>query len=110
MNVRLRSLALLATLTLALPALAASNEPVVKPVKTVVQSVRYSKDELALKQLANDAQGRFLLGDDWAKGTDAQRTEFTRLFNSLFSQIAFPKVRANFEHLASITYEDPAVE
>jgi phospholipid transport system substrate-binding protein len=110
MNVRLRSLALLATFTLALPALAAPNEPVAKPVKTVVQSVRYSKDDLALKQLANEAQGRFLLGDDWDKGTDAQRKEFIKLFNSLFSKIAFPKVRDNFKNLASITYEDPALE
>lgn len=110
MNLRLRSLALLATLSFAMPALAAPNEPVAKPVKTVVQSVRYSKDDLALKQLANEAQGRFLLGDDWDKGTDAQRKEFTRLFNSLFSKIAFPKVRENFKNLASITYEDPAVE
>ncbi|MCY1082029.1 Tgt2/MlaC family protein [Archangium lansingense] len=110
MNARLRSLSLLATLTLALPVLAAPNEPVAKPVKTVVQSVRYSKDDLALKQLANDEQGRFLLGEDWEKGTEAQRKEFTKLFNSLFAKIAFPKVRENFKNLASITYEDPAVE
>jgi phospholipid transport system substrate-binding protein len=110
MNARLRSLALLATLTLALPALAAPNEPVAKPVKTLVQSVRYSKDAAALKLLNNEEQGRFLLGDDWAKGTDAQRKEFTELFNSLFSKIAFPKVRENFKNLASITYEDPMVE
>lgn len=109
MNLRLRSLALLATLSLAMPALAAPNEPITKPVKTVVQSVRYSKDDLALKQLANEAQGRFLLGDDWDKGTDAQRKEFTRLFNSLFSKIAFPKVRENFKNLASITYDEPAI-
>jgi phospholipid transport system substrate-binding protein len=106
----LRSLSLLATLALALPALAAPNEAVTKPVKTVVQSVRYNKDDLALKQLANEEQGRFLLGEDWSKGTDAQRKEFTRLFTSLFSKIAFPKVRENFKNLASITYEDPAVE
>jgi phospholipid transport system substrate-binding protein len=110
MNARLRSLTLLATLALALPALAAPNEPVTKPVKTVVQSVRYSKDGLALKQLANEEQGRFLLGEDWDKGTEAQRKEFTKLFNSLFAKIAFPKVRENFKNLASITYEDPAVE
>jgi phospholipid transport system substrate-binding protein len=110
MNARLHSLTLLATLTLALPALAAPNEPVAKPVKTVVQSVRYSKDGLALKQLANEEQGRFLLGEDWDKGTEAQRKEFTKLFNSLFSKMAFPRVRENFKNLASITYEDPAVE
>ncbi|HEX8818797.1 MAG TPA: ABC transporter substrate-binding protein [Archangium sp.] len=106
----LRSLSLLATLALALPALAAPNEAVTKPVKTVVQSVRYNKDDLALKQLANEEQGRFLLGEDWDKGTDAQRKEFTKLFHSLFSKMAFPKVRENFKNLASITYEDPAVE
>jgi phospholipid transport system substrate-binding protein len=106
----LRSLSLLATLALALPALAAPNEAVTKPVKTVVQSVRYNKDDLALKQLANEEQGRFLLGEDWDKGTPAQRQEFTRLFNSLFAKMAFPKVRENFKNLASITYEDPAVE
>lgn len=110
MNARLRSLTLLATFALALPALAAPNEPVAKPVKTVVQSVRYSKDDIALKQLANDEQGRFLLGEDWDKGTEAQRKEFTKLFNSLFAKIAFPKVRENFKNLASITYEDPAME
>ncbi|PTL81310.1 ABC transporter substrate-binding protein [Vitiosangium sp. GDMCC 1.1324] len=110
MNARLRPLALLATLTLALPALAAPNEPVAKPVKTVVQSVRYSKDDLAIKQLANEQQGRFLLGEEWDKGTDAQRKEFIKLFNSLFSKIAFPKVRENFKNLSSITYEDPALE
>ena len=110
MHLRLRSLALLATFTLALPALAKPDETVSKPVKTVVQSVRYSKDDLALKQLANDAQGRFLLGEEWAKGTDAQRKEFTELFNSLFAKIAFPKVRDNFKNLASITYEDPAID
>jgi phospholipid transport system substrate-binding protein len=110
MNARLRSLALLATLTLALPALAAPNEAVTKPVKTLVQSVRFSKDDMALKYLNGEEQGRFLLGDDWAKGTDAQRKEFIQLFNSLFSKIAFPRVRENFKNLASITYEDPAVE
>jgi len=106
----LRSLSLLATLALALPALAAPNEAVTKPVKTVIQSVRYNKDDLAIKQLANEEQGRFLLGEDWDKGTPAQRQEFTRLFTSLFAKMAFPKVRENFKNLSSITYEDPAVE
>lgn len=107
---RLRSLTLLASLAFAAPALAAGNEAVSKPVKTVVQSVRLSKDDLALKQLADDAQGRFLLGDDWQKGTDAQRKEFTQLFHSLFAKIAFPKVRENFKNLQSITYDEPALD
>ncbi len=110
MNARLRSLSLLAVLTLALPALAAPKDTISKPVKTVVQAVRYNKDALALKNFASEEQGRQLLGEDWAKATDAQRKEFVKLFNSLFSRIAFPKVRDNFKNLASITYEEPEVE
>jgi phospholipid transport system substrate-binding protein len=94
-----------------MPALAAApNEAVAKPVKTVVQSVRLNKDDLALKQLADEEMGRFLLGDDWAKGTDTQRKEFTQLFHSLFAKIAFPKVRENFKNLQSITYDPPTLE
>jgi len=93
-----------------MPLLAAPNEAISKPVKTVVQSVRYEKDDAALKHFASEDQGKFLLGDDWAKGSEAQRKEFTQRFNSLFAKIAFPKIRENFKNLASITYEDPKVE
>jgi phospholipid transport system substrate-binding protein len=105
-----RSIALLAAaLLVASPALAAHDE-VVKPLKVVVGSVRYGKDLAALKLFAADDQGKFLLGDDWAKGTADQRKEFTQLFQTLFGKIAFPKVRKNFENLDSITYDEPAVD
>lgn len=113
MNARFRTLSLLATLAFAVPALAApnaANEAVVKPVKTVVQAVRYEKDDKALANFGGEQQGRFLLGDDWAKATDAQRKEFLQLFHTLFAKIAFPKVRENFKNLASITYDEPQVE
>jgi phospholipid transport system substrate-binding protein len=98
-----------ALLLSALPVLAAHDE-VVKPLKTVVGSVRYSKDAAALKLFANEDQGKLLLGDDWEKGTADQRKEFTQLFQTLFAKIAFPKVRKNFEHLDSITYEEPKMD
>ena len=89
---------------------AKGDEAPAKPAKNVFNNVRYSRDDKALAELASDAQGKFLLGDDWAKGTDAQRKEFTQLFNSLFSKIAFPKVRENLKNIGSNTYEEPAVE
>jgi phospholipid transport system substrate-binding protein len=88
----------------------AAHDEVVKPLKTVVGSVRYSKDNAALKLFANEDQGKLLLGDDWDKGTADQRKEFTQLFQTLFAKIAFPKVRKNFENLDSITYEEPKVD
>ncbi|MBJ6760024.1 ABC transporter substrate-binding protein [Corallococcus sp. H22C18031201] len=111
MNARFRTFSLLAALTFALPALAApaANEAVVKPVKTVVQSVRYEKDLKALENFGGEQQGRYLLGEDWDKATKAQRTEFLQLFHTLFAKMAFPKVRENFKNLASITYDAPDV-
>jgi phospholipid transport system substrate-binding protein len=111
MNACFRSLALLSMLALPLLARAApADDAITKPVKIVVQSVRLSKDELALKHFAADEQGRFLLGESWDQGTDAQRKEFTTLFKRLFSLIAFPKVRDNFKNLISITYDAPKLE
>ncbi|AKQ63451.1 hypothetical protein A176_000363 [Myxococcus hansupus] len=110
MNARFRTLTFLATLAFAMPALAAKDDAVAKPVKTVVQSVRYERDALALKHFGSEEQGKFLLGEDWAKGTDAQRKEFVTLFQDLFANIAFPRVRDNFKNLDSITYEPAQVQ
>src|SRR6185436_13516877 len=89
---------------------ASPKEEISKPLKTVVNSVRYGKDLLALKSFAGDEQGKFLCGESWAKGTDAQRAEFSKLFLELFGKIAFPKIRKNFENLDTILYDDPAIE
>lgn len=103
--------ALLVTALVAVPALAAGPaDAAVKPVKTVVQSVRYNKDALALKQFALDAQGEYLLEGNWKTATPAQREEFKKLFQVLFAKIAFPKIRENFEHLATINYDPAKVE
>src|ERR1700690_402535 len=100
----------LALVLLAVPALAASQkDEITKPLKTVVNSVRYGKDLAALKLFASEEQGKALLGDNWAKGTDAQRAEFQKLFLSLFGKMAFPKIRKNFENLDTVLYDDPAV-
>ncbi|MFZ5468248.1 MAG: ABC transporter substrate-binding protein [Myxococcota bacterium] len=92
------------------PLLAAPKEEVSKPLKTVINAVRYKRDALALKNFAGEEQGKFLLGEDWAKGTDAQRKEFVSLFHALFAKLAFPKIQSNFEHLDAVLYEEPAVK
>src|SRR3954465_9415102 len=102
---------LLAALVLSIPALAAGpKDEVTKPLKTVVNSVRYGKDLLALKNFAGDEQGKVLVGDAWEKGTDAQRKEFVELFHTLFGKIAFPKIRKNFENLDTVLYDEPTVK
>ena len=75
-------LAVLIPVLFAGSALANPSEAATKPVKTVVQAVRYSKDDLALKQFALDAQGAYLLEEQWEKGTPAQRAEFKKLLGA----------------------------
>ena len=104
------ALVVAAAVLVSAPAFAAPKGEISKPLKTVVQAVRYKKDKLALKHFAGEAQGRLLTTDDWDKATPAERREFVELFQTLFAKIAFPRIRANFEHLDAITYDDPVVE
>lgn len=89
---------------------ASPKDDISKPLKTVVQSVRFGKDALALKYFAGEEQGKRLLADQWDKATEAQRKEFVQLFHTLFSKLAFPKIRKNFENLDTVLYDEPKVE
>jgi phospholipid transport system substrate-binding protein len=105
MKTTLFALTLLSTATFAAP----PKDEVTKPLKVVINSVRYGKDLLALKSFAGEEQGKQLMGESWDKGTDAQRKEFVALFHQLFAKIAFPKIRKNFENLDTVLYDDPAL-
>lgn len=99
---------LLVPLTFASAALAAEDP--VKPIKIVIGSVRQGRDLAALKQMAGEEQGKYLLGEAWTQGTEAQRKEFTSMFHALFAKIAFPKVRENFKNLDTILYAPPKMD
>ncbi len=105
MKTTLFALAFISSTTLA----ATAKDEVTKPLKVVINSVRYGKDVLALKSFAGEEQGKQLMEDEWAKGTDAQRKEFVAVFHQLFGKIAFPKIRKNFENLDTVLYDDPTI-
>ena len=105
MKTTLLALALLSFSTFA----ATPKDEVTKPLKVVINSVLYGKDVLALKSFAGEEQGKQLMGEPWAKGTDAQRKEFVELFHQLFGKIAFPKIRKNFENLDTVLYDEPVI-
>lgn len=105
----IKFVALTAALVASTSVAASAKEDVSKPLKTVVNSVRFGKDLAALKMFAGDEQGKYLLGDEWAKGTDAQRKDFVEQFHQLFGKIAFPKIRKNFENLDTVLYDEPTI-
>lgn len=100
----------LAALAFGTQALAASNDAVAKPVKIIIGSVRQGKDDLAVKQFADEAQGKELCGEYWGKASDAQKKEFTQLFHTLFAQQGFPKFRENFKYLDQVLYAPAQVK
>ncbi len=104
MNTLLACAVLITTVTSAKP-----NDEFVKPLKLVINSVRFGKDLAALKQFAGEEQGKQLLGAEWAKGTPAQQKEFVELFHQLFGKMAFPKIRKNFENLDTVLYDEAVV-
>ena len=106
---QLMRMTLAVVLLLSAPALATPKDELSKPLKTIINSVRYGKDLAALKAFAPEEQGKFLVADSWARGTDAQRKEFQDLFLQLFGKIAFPKIRKNFENLDTVLYDEPVV-
>ncbi len=92
----------------AAPAQAAVN-PVEKPIRTLIGAVRFGKFPMAISMLDGESQGKQLLGEDWAKGTPAQRAEFIKLFHGVFAKQALPKIQKNFEHLESMVYDAPEI-
>jgi phospholipid transport system substrate-binding protein len=105
----LHGLALAGVVTLLGASTARAESDVEKPVSVLVKSVRYTQDAKALKQLDTESEGKILLGDDWAKGTAAQRTEFQSLFQTLFAGLAFPKLRDNLQNLGTTLFDKPEV-
>ena len=106
MKTTLLALAFASTVALA----ATPKEEVTKPLKVVINSVRFGKDLSALKAFAGEEQGKQLMAEAWAKGTDAQRKEFVGLFHELFGKVAFPKIRKNFENLDTVLYDEPTLK
>ncbi|MEK6606801.1 MAG: ABC transporter substrate-binding protein [Myxococcota bacterium] len=85
------------------------GEAIEKPVRTLISAVRYGKDSLALGSLDGERQAQALLAADFDKASPAQRAEFVMLFHRLFAAMAFPKIRADFQHLETILYEPATV-
>lgn len=114
-NALLRSSVIVASLaallaTGAVQAAGPQDAAVKKPVSAIIGNVRQSRDLKALEHFHFEEQGKYLLGDEWAKATDAQRKEFKELFARIFGKVAFPKLRQNLQHLATMPFGAIKVE
>ena len=81
-----------------------------KPIKVLINAVRYKKDDLGLKQLALDEMSRQLCIKHWAKITAAQKKEFSANLGTLLKLVSFRKSRDLFKHIDAILFDSPRLE
>ena len=97
-----------ALLLLTLPAVAPAAAPpaaeVQKPIKTVINAIRYGKDDLAAKQLAFDEMVRRLFADSWGKLTPADQERSAKGLEAVIRALSFTKGKEMFAHLDAVLY------
>ena len=108
MQQRLLPIALAAGLFV-LPAAASAAKPtdagIQKVIKTVVNAIRYDKDDIAAKQVAFDAMAERIMGASWKDVSAADRKELIAGVETLIRKLSFQKGRDMFKHLDAILYQ-----
>jgi phospholipid transport system substrate-binding protein len=77
-----------------------------KVIKTVINAIRYDKDDLAAKQIEFATMTQLMMGDAWAKASPKERAELVDGVQLLVQNIGFQKGRDVFKHLDAIIYGD----
>ena len=79
-----------------------------KPIKVLVQAVKYGKYDMVLKQLAVDGMSAEMCGKHWAKMTDAQKKKFTANLAALL-KLRFPKFKDQLKYLSAVLFSQHKV-
>ncbi len=88
---------------------AETDKAVQKTLNTLINGIRYGKDDLAARQLAFGAMARGLLADDWAKLSPAEQTEVAKGLETVIRAISFAKGRDMFKYLDALLFEPSRV-
>ncbi len=101
-------------LSLALSSVAFAQAPSAaegqKPIKTLINAIRYSKDDLATKQVGYDVMVEKLMDTSWKDATDADKKELIAGMEKLIRGISFPAGRDIFKYLDNVLYDAPRMD
>ena len=101
-------------LSLALSSVANAQAPSAaegqKPIKTLINAIRYSKDDLATKQVGYDVMVEKLMDTSWKDTTDADKKELVSGMEKLIRGISFPAGRDIFKYLDNVLYDAPRMD
>ena len=87
-----------------------ANPQIQKPIKRLIKAIKYKKDSIALKSFNGQLQGESLIGEEWKTKSPDQQKAFINRLHQFFTLMAFPKLRADLEHLETIIYKEPTIE
>lgn len=109
---KIAGIAVLLTLSAAWTASAQAPSPAEaqKPIKTLINAVRYSKDDLASKQVGYDVMVEKLMAESWKDASEADRKELITGMEKLIRGISFPAGRDIFKYLDNVLYDAPRVD
>jgi phospholipid transport system substrate-binding protein len=82
-----------------------TDAAVQKTLKTLVNSIRYGKDDLAAKQLAFGAMAKGLLTDDWGKFSAAEQAELASGLETVIRAMSFKKGKDMFQYLDALLFD-----
>ena len=101
-------------LSLALATVAKAQAPSAaegqKPIKALINAIRYSKDDIASKQIAYDVMTEKLMDTSWKDASDADKKELVTNMEKLIRGISFPAGRDIFKYLDNVLYDAPRMD
>ncbi len=106
MRTLIASLFVLVTLGTATQAFATDAATAQKPIKTLINAIRYGKYDVAAKQLATAAMVQRLLGADASKFNAAELSELAQGVETLIRARGFVKGKEMFQYLDNVIYGD----
>lgn len=78
-------------------------------VKTVMNSIRYGKNDMAAKQIDFNGISKIIMGSYWDTMSKADQTELVKDIEILITKISFPEGKKMFKHLDAILYGSPKI-
>ena len=80
-----------------------------KPIKVLVQAVKYGKYDMVLKQLAVGDMAAEMCGKHWAKMSAADKKKFSDNLGTLLKQ-RFPKFKDQLKYLSAVLFSQHKVQ
>lgn len=81
-----------------------TDKAIQKVIKTVINAIRYDKDDLAASRIAFGPMAAAIMDDAWKDMGAADRKELTAGIETLIRKLSFVKGRDMFEYLDAMLY------